>query len=65
MTTMTADERRGYAAKLMLEHARDVEFLSIFEMAEEHAGREIDVDDAQEVADLIIRATITVSWEPL
>lgn len=60
---MTKDELRQYAETLILEHAQDVEFLSIFEMAKEHApGAEISDDEAREVADLITQATVTVSW---
>lgn len=62
--TMTPEEQREYATALILEHARDVEFLSIFEMAEEHApGGEIEDADAHAVDKLIASATVTVSWE--
>lgn len=47
---MTKDELREYAEALIVEHARDIEFLSIFEMAEEHApGGDITDDEAREV----------------
>lgn len=61
---MTEDELRAYATELILEHARDVEFLSIFEMAEDHApGGVIEDQDAHAVDKLIAQATVTVSWE--
>lgn len=60
---MTQDELREYAETLIFEHARDVEFLSIFEMAEEHApGGDITEDEAREVDGLIAKATVTISW---
>lgn len=62
---MTDDEIREYATTLILEHARDVEFLTIHEMAEEHApGGEISDEDAKKVDDLITKATVEVSWPP-
>ncbi len=51
---------REYATTLILEHARNIEFLSIFDMAEEHTGAEINEADANKVSDLISKATITV-----
>jgi hypothetical protein len=60
---VTEDELREYAETLILEHARDVEFLSIHEMAEEHApGGVITDEEARVVDDLIAKATVTVSW---
>lgn len=38
---MTDDELREYATTVILDHARDVEYLSLFEMAEEHLDGEI------------------------
>ncbi|WP_435582887.1 hypothetical protein [Amycolatopsis thermoflava] len=61
---MTDEERRQYAETLIAEHAQDIEFLSIFEMAEEHApGGEISDDDAKAVAALIGEAKVMVTWE--
>lgn len=63
---MTDDELREYATTVILDHARDVEWLSLFEMAEEHLdGGEISDGDANEVMDLIRNATITVEWPRL
>lgn len=60
---MTKDELREYAETLICEHARDVEFLSIVEMAEQHApGGEITEEEAEEVDGLIAKATVTISW---
>lgn len=60
---MTPDEIRTLAAKILLDHARDVEFLSISEHLEEldlpedeHAAAQVSVDEA------IRTARITVEW---
>ncbi len=61
---MTPEERRDYAATLILNHARDVEYLTVHEMAEEHTeSGEISDEDAKAVHDLISKATVTISWE--
>lgn len=60
---MTEDELREYAETLIFEHARDIEYLTIFEMAEEHVpGGDISDEDARTVDRLIGEATVTVSW---
>ncbi|HET9889691.1 MAG TPA: hypothetical protein VFQ42_04250 [Mycobacterium sp.] len=60
---MTPAEIRQYAETLILDHARDVEFLTVHEMAEEHVpGGEISDEDAKAVHDLIGTAIVTVSW---
>lgn len=62
-TPMTPEQLAEYATTLILEHARDVEYLSIFEMAEEHTeAGEISDDDAKQVSELISTATITVEF---
>ncbi|GAB3472111.1 hypothetical protein [Actinophytocola sediminis] len=61
--SMTPNQLREYATTVILDHARDVEFLSIVEMAEDQLGHAIEVEDARAVAKLITKATITVSWE--
>jgi hypothetical protein len=60
---MTDDELKDYATELILGHARDVEYLSIFEMAEEHLGEEISDEDAEKVDKLMAEATITVTFK--
>lgn len=57
---MTEQELRDYAERLMIEHAFDVEFLTIHEMAEEHFGHEISEKDAQRVDTLMSKAIVTV-----
>lgn len=59
---MTDDEIREYATTVVLDHARDIEGLSIYEMAEDNLGHEISDDDAKKVLDLCQTATVTVSW---
>lgn len=59
---MTDDELQAYAKTLMQEHARDVEYLSIFEMADEHLGHEITDEDAKKVNALMARARVTVEF---
>jgi hypothetical protein len=62
---MTPAELKAYAEKLILEHSQEVGFLSIVEMAEDHApGGKITEDEARQVDELIAQATITVSWDP-
>lgn len=61
---MTEEELKDYATDLILAHARDVEYLSIFEMAETYLeAREISDEDAKKVNELMTKATITVSFE--
>lgn len=60
---MTEDELKTYAERLIHEHATDIEWLSIFEMTEEHApGGDISDEEAHIVADLLNQATVTVSF---
>lgn len=59
---MTDDELRDYAATLLLDHARNVEYLTIFEMAEDELGGEISEEDGRKVSDLINEATVVVSF---
>lgn len=59
---MTEDELRAYATDVVLDHARDIERLSIYEMAEDNIGHEISDEDAKKVLDLCRTATVTVSW---
>jgi hypothetical protein len=55
---------REYAETLIREHAQEVEWLSIFERAEECLiDGEISGDDAHKVHALISRARVTVSWD--
>jgi hypothetical protein len=60
---MTPDELREYACTLIFEHARDIEFLAIREMAEDHApDGEITDAEADAVADLIATSSLEVSF---
>lgn len=59
---MTDDELREYATTVVLDHARDVEGLAVYEMAEDNIGHEISDEDARKVLDLCRKATVTVSW---
>lgn len=62
---MTADQIRAYAKALLIEHAKEVEYVSIHECAEESPhvpGGEIRDDDARAVSDLIASATVTTTW---
>ncbi|WP_394621267.1 hypothetical protein JNUCC0626_19880 [Lentzea sp. JNUCC 0626] len=63
---MTHDECKAYAAALLVEHAGDVELLSVYEMFEQHGpdgcGDEISDEDAGKVFDLVATANITVHW---
>lgn len=59
---MNIEEQRQYAAELVLAHAQDVEYLSVFEMAEEYHGEEIDDEDGRAVHDLVRTAIVTVTF---
>lgn len=59
---MTPEERRQYAATLLLHHAQSVEYLSVFEMAEEYHGEEISDEDGRAVHDLIADAIVSVTF---
>jgi hypothetical protein len=62
--TMTHKQLRAYANDLILAHAKNVEYLAIFEAAEEspYAPDNISDEDARAVADLIEKAIVTVTW---
>lgn len=51
-----------YAVEVVLDHARDVERLSIYEMAEDRLGREITDDEANTVLDLVRTADVAVTF---
>jgi len=61
---MSPEEQHEYAATLILQHARAVEFISVLDMAEEHldGADEISEEDAVAVHDLIAKAEVTVTW---
>jgi hypothetical protein len=59
---MTPQELRDYAEALILDHAQDVEYLSVHEMAPQCIGHDIDGVDARAVHDMIGKATVMVSW---
>lgn len=61
---MTPDELRDHAAAIMIDHARDVERMSIREHLQEE-----DVDDpdgaiANAIYDLIAKAAVSVDFPP-
>jgi hypothetical protein len=59
---MNPDERFAYAAKLIRANAREVEYLTVHEMAEDYvAGGQISDEDAKAVHDLIGSAVVTVT----
>jgi hypothetical protein len=57
-------ERKAYARFLAEQHAKDVEYLTLFEMFDQYAGEgaELSDEDGQAVADLIGKAKVTISW---
>jgi hypothetical protein len=60
---MTEEERRDYATYVIFNHARDVVFSSIRELADDYEeDMKISRKDAKLVADLITQATVTVGW---
>ncbi|CAL9605880.1 hypothetical protein SUDANB95_05488 [Actinosynnema sp. ALI-1.44] len=60
--TSGLSELERCAADLIYEHARDVEYSTVREMAEPHLGRPITPDEARQVHDLISRAEIVVGF---
>lgn len=63
---MTDEQLKAFAEYVIRDHAKDVEYLSIFEMADESPlvpGGMLEDEDARKVADLIRGATVTVTWE--
>jgi hypothetical protein len=61
---LTDQQIEDYARELILDHARDVEYLSIFEVWDDHSpGVSISEPDALRVHSLIQQATITVTWQ--
>lgn len=61
----TPDDLRAFVTDIILDHARDVEFLSVTEMLEDDLYA-LDDDARDEVCrnvhDLIRKATVSVSW---
>ena len=59
---------KAEARRIINDHARDVEFMSVVEMLDDVDGNgELDEDDyeqlAKDVHDLIYKARITVTWD--
>ncbi len=60
---MTEQELKGYAEYLIEEHATDIEWLIIHEMAEDYfAGEDFSTQDAEKVNELLSTVKVTVSW---
>lgn len=65
MTELSDDDLREYAADIILDHAKDIERSSIYEMAEGRVvndGEELSNADANKVRRFINMATVRVSW---
>ena len=61
--TLTKSQLYGYAADLILNHAQDVEDLTIYEMAGDRLHDVISDDDAKKIASLVGHAIVTVRWK--
>jgi hypothetical protein len=59
---VTPDEIRHHATEIILDHARDVEFLSITEYLADHDLSDPGDHVAKAIDDLIGEATVTVEW---
>jgi hypothetical protein len=59
---MTQDELQTHAIELILDHARDVEFLSVAEYLADEQVDDPNDDIARRIHDLIHEATIEVSF---
>lgn len=63
---LTEEEKYDYAEHLILEHATDVEFLTVFEAADQYFGlgddEELSDEDGRDVNQIIDRAIVTVTF---
>jgi hypothetical protein len=60
---LTDQQIEDYARELILDHAKDVEYLSVFEVWDEHSpGVSISEPDALRVHSLIQQAVVTVAF---
>ncbi|APU20914.1 hypothetical protein [Actinoalloteichus sp. GBA129-24] len=59
-TTYTEAQLREYATYVITEHARDVEYLSIGEMADGHLGGDLSDEQHRRVSELIRGASVAV-----
>ena len=61
---MSEEERMAYAEHLIRLHAKEVEYMSVFEVYEAYTGGagEISDDDADAVSSLVATAKVEVSW---
>jgi hypothetical protein len=57
---MTDDEKKAYAERLVRLFGQQLEYYTIFELYE--GGDEISDADANDVAELVGQAKVTVSW---
>lgn len=58
---MTEEEKKEFAKAIILEHATDVEYMDIFDLADLWHGIDLPESDAKDVVGLIATADITVS----
>jgi hypothetical protein len=59
---VTPDDIRRHATEIILDQARDVEFLSIAEYLADHHVDDPDGETAKAIDDAIREATVTVEW---
>jgi hypothetical protein len=59
---LTDTQIENYARELILDHAKDVEYLSIFEVWDESSPEMISEPDALRVHNLIQQAQVTVTF---
>ena len=63
MAEQSIDALKAYARHVILDHATDIEYTSIYEMADDFFdGVALDGDDLDRVDRLITNAKITVTW---
>jgi hypothetical protein len=61
----TPEDLHAFARDIVLDHAKDVEFLSVTEMLEDDLyeyDEDAQAEICREVHDLIRKASVTVSW---
>lgn len=59
---ITEEDAREYAEYLIRNHAMDIEFLTVHEMAEDYFVDELDGEDVDAIYTALHTAILEVSW---
>lgn len=63
MAEFTDAQLKEYARHIIRDHAYDVEFLSINEMAKDFFGEDLSNEDARRVDYLVSSAVVDINWK--